>query len=311
MNALVPVQAYDLEVIQRTAKLLAVSGYFDAKGDGVVAIAQLATKILAGRELGFGPFAAARGIYIIKGTPAISANLMASAVKGSGRYDYRVRELTDTNVSIEFFQVLASGKREPLGVSSFSAADAKKAGTQNMDRFPRNMLFARAMSNGVRFYCPDVFAGNAVYVPEELGANVDDDGNVVNGDFRDVDTMTGEIAQTSTDTAQTTRSGPPVQPEESFGDDSRAATTPADDTPNPSGWFHAEIAKTFPKENIDAARHWFIERYTSKMTPDQIRTSANDLSNDELLHLVDTLKQHRQASRAAWLKYRDAQAVAA
>jgi hypothetical protein len=41
------------------------------------------------------------------------------------------------------------------------------------------MLFARAMSNGVKWFCPDVFNGNAVYVPEELGANVDADGNVI------------------------------------------------------------------------------------------------------------------------------------
>jgi len=42
------------------------------------------------------------------------------------------------------------------------------------------MLFARAMSNGVRWYCPDVMNGSAVYTPEELGADVDQDGNVIN-----------------------------------------------------------------------------------------------------------------------------------
>jgi hypothetical protein len=30
------------------------------------------------------------------------------------------------------------------------------------------MLFARALTNGARFYCPDIFGG-AVYTPEELG----------------------------------------------------------------------------------------------------------------------------------------------
>jgi hypothetical protein len=45
------------------------------------------------------------------------------------------------------------------------------------------MLFARAMSNGVRWYCPDVTNGNAVYTPEELGAEVDEDGNVIDGDY--------------------------------------------------------------------------------------------------------------------------------
>ena len=43
------------------------------------------------------------------------------------------------------------------------------------------MLFARAMSNGVRWYCPDVFAGMAVYTPDEMGADVDGEGNVIEG----------------------------------------------------------------------------------------------------------------------------------
>lgn len=205
--ALATIQADDLEVIQRTAKLLAVSGYFDAKGASDVAIAQVATKILAGRELGFGPFAAVNGIHIIQGKPAVGANLMATAVKSSGRYDYRVKTMSDTEVAIEFFAV-GNGKRESLGVSSFTAKDAKAAGTKNMDRYPRNMLFARAMSNGVRFYTPDVFSGNAVYVPEELGAEVDGDGNIVEANFRVVDTSTGEIMHLSPSGDQTPHSAP-------------------------------------------------------------------------------------------------------
>jgi hypothetical protein len=41
------------------------------------------------------------------------------------------------------------------------------------------MLFARAMSNGIRWFCPDVFSGNVTYTPEELGAEVDAEGNVM------------------------------------------------------------------------------------------------------------------------------------
>jgi hypothetical protein len=41
------------------------------------------------------------------------------------------------------------------------------------------MLFARAMSNGCRWFTPDIFLGAAVYTPEELGATVDEDGNVI------------------------------------------------------------------------------------------------------------------------------------
>ena len=156
-----------VEEIVAIAKLLAASGYFDARGSNEQAVAQLATKILAGREMGFGDFASVQGIHVIQGKPVLSANLMAAAVKASKRYDYRVRQMDDTAVVIEFFERIGD-RLEPLGVSTFSAEDARRAGTQNMSKFPRNMLFARAMSNGVRWYCPDVFYGNAVYAPEEL-----------------------------------------------------------------------------------------------------------------------------------------------
>ena len=42
-------------------------------------------------------------------------------------------------------------------------------------------LTTRALSNGVRWYCPDFGGGAPIYTPEELGANVDEDGNVVDG----------------------------------------------------------------------------------------------------------------------------------
>ena len=168
--------------LRQTAQLLAMSGYFEAKGNGEQAVAQLATKILAGREMGFGPYASVNGIHIIQGKPTVSANLMAAAVKASGRYDYRVRQMDDEAVAVEFFEVVG-GKRESLGVSTFTKADATKAGTQNLQKFARNMMFARAMSNGVRWYCPDVFMAGGVYTPEELGATVDaDTGEIIEVD---------------------------------------------------------------------------------------------------------------------------------
>ena len=156
-------QTSNMDEIARTAKMLAMSGYFDGKGDINTQIAQIGTRILAGQEMGFGPFASNAGIHIIQGKPTVGANLMAAAVKAHPAYDYRVRHMGADYVTIEFFQ-----NGESLGISEFTAADAKAASTQNMGKFARNMLFARAMSNGVRWYCPDVFFGNAVYTPDEL-----------------------------------------------------------------------------------------------------------------------------------------------
>lgn len=174
------IQPDELDVIQRTAKLLAASGYFGTSQDGIVGMAQVAAKILAGRELGFGPFAAVNGIHLIQGKPAVGANLMAAAVRAHPRYDYRVKELSEAVCELEFFD---NGKL--AGISRFTIQEAATAelstgkNAATWKKFPRNMLFARAMSNGVRWFAPDIFSGNAVYVPEELDVRVDGDGNVI------------------------------------------------------------------------------------------------------------------------------------
>ncbi len=146
--------------VMSVAKLFAESGMFtDAKQ-----ASQAFVKIMAGRELGIPPFAAMSGVHIIQGKPTIGAGLIASAIKGSGKYDYRVVEQSDKACSIDFYQ---SGDK--IGNSSFTIEEARKAGTKNIDKFPKNMLFARAISNGVKWYCPDVFSG-PVYTPEEMNS---------------------------------------------------------------------------------------------------------------------------------------------
>lgn len=125
--------------------------------------AQAIVKIQAGQEMGISPFASMSGIHMIKGKPTIGANIMASCVKRSGKYNYRVKEMTEKVCSIDFME-----GGEVIGTSTFTIEDAKKAGTQNLEKFPRNMLFARAMSNGVKWFTPDVFE-MPVYTPEEMG----------------------------------------------------------------------------------------------------------------------------------------------
>lgn len=159
--------------MQNVAQLLAQSGYFKDAQDA----SQCFVKILAGQEMGVGAFASMTGIHVIQGKPAAGAGIMSSRVKAHPNYNYRVLGLDDKACKIEFFEKW-DGKFQSAGISEFSVEDAKRAGTQNIGKFPRNMLFARAMSNGVKWFCPDVFDA-PVYTPEELGASVDDDGNVI------------------------------------------------------------------------------------------------------------------------------------
>lgn len=205
--------------LARIGKMMAVSGYFQDAREA----AQAAVKVQAGMEMGFGPFTSMTGIHIIQGRPSVGANLMASAVKTNPRYDYRVREMTDQACRIEFYEIIG-GKRESIGVSEFTLADGKKAGTKNLDKFPRNMLFARAMSNGIRWFCPDAFNGNTVYTPEELGADVDEDGNII-----DVEVIQPKAEPEPVFTAEKAESAPETAPKKDFDEEEflRAWSKPA------------------------------------------------------------------------------------
>lgn len=155
--------------VMSLSKSLAESGYFqDARG-----AAQAVVKVLAGQELGIGPIASMVGIHIINGKPSYSSNVMAAVLKSHPFYSYKVRKLTGEDCSIEFFE-----NGESLGLSEFSLKDAIHAelttgkNGHSWKKFPRNMLFARALSNGAKWYCPDAFSGVPPYTPDELDAEI-------------------------------------------------------------------------------------------------------------------------------------------
>ena len=183
-SGLISLEPRDFTELQNVAKVFAESGLFsDARS-----MAQAFVKIMAGREVGIGAFAAMQGIYIVSGKPTYSANIMAAAIKRNPKYDYRVVELSDLVCEIVFYEA-----GEKIGLSRLTMNEAQKANMhQSWDKtknkweekitwknFPKNMLFARAMSNGVRWYCPDVF-DMPVYTPDEMGAVIDDE-NIIDG----------------------------------------------------------------------------------------------------------------------------------
>lgn len=157
-----------LDETVRIAEIFAKSGYFS----DVREMAQAVVKIMAGAELGFGPLASMQGVYIVKGKPSYSANVIAAAIQRSRRYHYSVKQLDNECCVLVF----SSTDHPDTFESSFTIEDAKTAGliSENYRKFPRNMLFARALTNGARIFCPEVFNGIAVYTPEELGRGEDE-----------------------------------------------------------------------------------------------------------------------------------------
>jgi hypothetical protein len=194
--------------VSRMANAMARSRYFsEGNVDAGQETAQAIVKILAGQEMGIGPFAAMSGIHVIHGKPSLGANIMAAAVKAHPKYDYRVKTMQNELVEIIFYE-----DGEELGISAFSKADATAASTQNMGKFPRNMLFARAISNGIRWYCPDVFYGNSVYATGEIEEIAPapaqkvvnfETGEVLDGEILDV-----EVVETTPATTQPERYTP-------------------------------------------------------------------------------------------------------
>jgi hypothetical protein len=183
-----------LPELQTIAQTFALSAYFDAKGSSPAEIAKALTKILAGQEMNIGPYASMRGINIINGQTSFSGHLIASGIKASGKYDYRVREKSDKVCRIEFFQRTEKGW-ESVGIEEFTETDARKAGTKNMERFPKAMLFNRCISAGYRSYCPDALGtGAPVYTPEELGAEVTETGEYIEGTARVIEPATQPAA---------------------------------------------------------------------------------------------------------------------
>jgi len=147
-----------------------IGGIFAASGmfKDIQSKAQAIVKILAGRELGIPPVVAMSKIYMVSGKVAIPSEILAGLIKKSGKYTYRIIKHDDTSCKIQFLEKVGE-KWETVGESEYSIDDAKLAGLTNKDNwihYRRNMLFARALSNGARWYCPDAIQG--AYTTEEL-----------------------------------------------------------------------------------------------------------------------------------------------
>ena len=162
--------------VMTLAEVLAKSGYFKDARDA----SQCVVKILAGQEVGIPAIASMKGVYIIEGKPTFAAATIGAMVKRSGKYNYKVLARTNERCELEF-QEWANGKFVSMGTIEFTAEDAARAQLVVKDiwkKYPANMLFARAMTGGVNLYCPDIFMG-PVYTPEELGAPVTEEGDII------------------------------------------------------------------------------------------------------------------------------------
>lgn len=128
------------------------------------------------------PMAAITGIHVIEGKPSASAALISALVRRAG---HRLRVKGNGVKAVA--QIVRSDDPEFTFESEWTIERAQQAGLTGKavwKNYPAAMLKARAISEVARDACEEALSGMH-YTPEELGAEVDADGEIVVEQVRD------------------------------------------------------------------------------------------------------------------------------
>jgi hypothetical protein len=164
----------DIDSDIRLAKALAQSGFYKDIRDAAAGV----VKLRIAREFGLG-IKGISDVHIVEGKPTLSYQAILGMVRaytgplGTDRYSFRYTKRDEECVEIEWLI-----NNEVVGTSKCDTDDAKRMGVlhkKNWERYPRQMRTARAVTEGVNAFIPEVIGGS-IYTPEELG---DDSGVMV------------------------------------------------------------------------------------------------------------------------------------
>lgn len=161
MNAIVPVNPVAMapvEDVWRMAQAVAQSGLFGMKSPE-----QAMALMLVAQAEGLHPATAARDYHVIQGRPALKADAMLARFMQAGG---KVKWSSYTGECVKAtFSHPQGGEVEV----EWTLAQAKSIGLANKEtwrQYPRQMLRARVVSEGIRTVFPGVAVG--VYTPEEV-----------------------------------------------------------------------------------------------------------------------------------------------
>lgn len=133
-----------------------------------------------GEMLGLAPMAAITGIHVISGKPTASASLISALVRRAG---HRLRVTGDGERAVA--EIVRSDDPDFTFRSEWTLERAQVAGLTGKGTwksYPAAMLKARAITEVARDACEEALSG-VHYTPEELGAEVDGDGDPVRVDI--------------------------------------------------------------------------------------------------------------------------------
>lgn len=144
--------------IEKMARAIAASNFF-----GVKTPEQAVALMLIAQAEGMHPAAAARDYNVIQGRPALKADAMLARFQGAGG-SVKWEVLTDEKVSATFTH--AQGGSVTIDWDMDRAKAAGLSSKDNYRKWPRQMLRARVISEGIRTVYPGVLSG--MYTPEEV-----------------------------------------------------------------------------------------------------------------------------------------------
>lgn len=132
-------------------------------------------------SLSLHPMAAITGIHVIEGKPSASAALISALVRRGG---HKLRVKGDDAKAVA--QIIRADDPEFTYECVWTMDRAKQAGLANKDvwkKYPAAMLKARAITEVARDACEEALSGMH-YTPEELGAQVNADGEPVDAEVQ-------------------------------------------------------------------------------------------------------------------------------
>jgi hypothetical protein len=268
----------------RYARILADAGALVPKGlrdpDGSPNPSRVMYALEMGAALGFHPIVALGNIHVIEGKVTLSADLMQAVVRkqrhrmrvwneGSGKTLKGIA--TIHRVDDPDFEYRAEWDLEKAGTARLLGKDVWKS-------YPAAMLRSRAISEVCKMGATDVLFG--AMTPEELGAPVDENGDIIDGEI--VEDAAGTGAQgdtgkrghanetqvrTASDRQPTPGSGPRPSP-------SRAVASPGAGRAAPV---------PEPSEEQQAAIHEFADAITETDSVNALRTLHADADRKHLL----------------------------
>lgn len=187
--------------MERMAACIAQSGLFGVKNPTQA----LALMLIAQAE-GLHPATAARDYHVIQGRPALKADaMMARFQQAGGKVEWHSYE--DSAVSATFSH--QAGGKVKIEWTFEMAKRAGLTGKEVWKQYPRAMLRARVISEGIRTVYPGVMSG--MYTPEEV---------------RDIVEVQG-----TAETSGPTHSAPPPVSVRDFDEEIQGITNPDDIRP--------------------------------------------------------------------------------